>query len=131
VQEPSVTTTVRDWLAGHSYTDLALQVAATAFFLLVALASVAGSLYWLWWLVRLAKRENVQAFTHKPIPGLRKGKAAGMEFEFGEVARAESEALRLMGLTVEELSFRLAGAEAAVKKLEGVLERFEDVSGRA
>lgn len=60
-----------------------------------------------------------------------KGKVAGQEFEFGEVARAESEALRLMSHTIEELNFRLASTETALKKLEGAFERFEDVSGRA
>jgi hypothetical protein len=36
-----------------------------------------------------------------------------------------------MGQTIEELSFRLAGAERALKDLEETFERFEDVSGRA
>jgi hypothetical protein len=56
---------------------------------------------------------------------------AGQEFEFGEVARAERETLRLASETIEELSLRVASTEESLKKLEGAFERFEDVSGRA
>lgn len=131
VQEQSVGETVRDWVLAHGYVDLGLQVVVLALFLLVTLLALSGAFYWLWWLVRLCNARNVQDFTNKPIPGLRKGKAAGLELEFGEVARAEKDAIQAMGLTIEELSFRLVTAEATIKKLVQGFERFEDVSGRA
>jgi hypothetical protein len=131
LQDRSVGETVRDWIVAHGYVDLGLQVVALALFLLLTLLFVSGACYWLWWLIRLARPSNVGKFIDKEIPGLRKGKVAGQEFEFGEVAKTESETLRLMGQTIEELNFRLGGAESAVKKLEGAFERFEDVSGRA
>lgn len=79
----------------------------------------------------MLRPSNIGRFTRKEIPGLRKGKVVGQGFEFGEVAKAETEALRLASQTIEELSFRLGSTEAALKKLEGAFERFEDVSGRA
>jgi hypothetical protein len=131
IQDQSLSESVRDWVVARGYTDLGLQAVVLALFLLLVLGAVAGSLYWLWWIVRLSNSQNVQDFTAKPIPGLRKGKVAGQEFEFGEVAKAETEALRLMRHTIEELSFRLGTTETALKKLEGAFEHFEDVSGRA
>jgi hypothetical protein len=50
-------------------------------------------------------------------PGERR-KLAGQEVEFGEVENAESEAIRAMDHRIEELSFRPAGAERALKDLE-------------
>jgi hypothetical protein len=130
-QGQSVGEAVRDWVVSHGWVDFGLQVVTLALFLLLTLVAVSGSFYWLWWLVRLLRPSNIGKFVDKEIPGLRKGKVAGQEFEFGEVARVESEHLRLARQTIEELSFRLGSTEAALKKLEGAFERFEDVSGRA
>jgi hypothetical protein len=131
VQGQSVGEAVRDWVVSHGWVDAGLQVVAMALFLLLTLMAISGCFYWLWWLVRLLRPTNIGTFIKKEIPGLRKGKVAGQEFEFGELARAESETLRLASQTIEELSFRLGSTEAALKKLEGAFERFEDVSGRA
>jgi hypothetical protein len=56
----------------------------------------------------LSRAANVATFTARDIPGLRKGKVAGQEFELAEVVRTEVE------------GFRVGGA----------FDRFEDVSGR-
>lgn len=130
-QEPSWAELVRGWIEQHGYVDLALQGTALAFFLLVFLATIAGCLYWGLFLVRLSNAENVQDFTRKPIPGLRRGKLAGQEFELTEMARAESDAIRLTSETVEELDRRLEVLENAIKQLSERFEHFEDVSGRA
>lgn len=130
-QGQSVGEAVRDWVIAHGYVDLGLQVVMLALFLLITLAALSGAVYWLWWLVRLLRIRNIGKFTRKEIPGLRKGKVAGQEFEFGDVVRAETETLRLASQTIEELSFRLGSTETALKKLEEAFARFEDVSGRA
>jgi hypothetical protein len=119
------------WVQEHGYVDLGLQIAALAFLLLLLLIAVSGCVYWGLFLARLFNAANVQDFISKPIPGLRRGKVAGQEFELTEVARAESEAIRIANQTVEELNYRLEGLEEVVRKLAERFERFEDVSGRA
>jgi hypothetical protein len=121
----------RNWITAHTYVDLGLQAVVLAVCVLLTLLAISAAFYSLWWLLRLLRPANVARFTARDIPGIRKGKLAGQELEFGEVASAESEAIRAMGQTIEELSFRLAGAERALKDLEETFERFEDVSGRA
>ena len=131
LQEPSIGETVRDWVVAHGYVDLGLQVVTLALSLLVTLFAVSGALYWLSWLVRLSNAQNVQDFTAKPIPGLRKGKVAGQEFEFGDLVHKEGLAIAATNETVANLDVRVVNAEEAVEKLARAWERFEDVRGKA
>ena len=113
----------RDWVAAHVYVDLALQVVILALCSLMALLGVAGTLYSLWWLVRLLRPANVAKFIKREIPGVRKGKVAGQEVEFAEVVSAEADAIRAMGHTIEEFSFRLGAAERTLEELAESIDR--------
>ena len=111
--------------------DCALQIAVVAVLALATLVAVSGILYWLLWLLRLSRPANWKGFIAKPIPGLRRGKVAGQEFEMADVVKAESETLKLQAAVIEDLNFRLDDLEVATRNLADIVERFEDVSGRA
>jgi hypothetical protein len=80
----------RNWITAHTYVDLGLQAVVLAVCVLLTLLAISAAFYSLWWLLRLLRPANVARFTARDIPGIRKGKLAGQELEFGEVASAES-----------------------------------------
>lgn len=113
---PSAAELFFTWVQLHPVVAFLLQAFVIGALALLALASLAGAFYWGLWLVRLLTAANRKRFIETPIPGLRRGKLAGQEFELvQQLAEEDANAVKGMLLALEALEQRVSGLEKSVE----------------
>lgn len=114
----------REWVEQRVYVDVLVEWAVIAGLILALLVALSAIIYWIWWVRRLLRNENVADFVERPIPGFLKLKVGSGEVELAsaqireglpEFERGTQEALRVLN--------------AKVQVLEEALENWEDVTG--